>query len=234
VPSNVQKNRLLQLLGPEEDARIGVKLERVRLRKGQVLEEPRLPVQYAHFIEKGIVAVQARMNDAGSVGVGLIGSSGMTGVPIVLETMRTPLRSVVQVAGESLRISAEDLCACMRDMRRFRRLMLAYVQATLVQSAQIALCNSHHSVDQRIRRWLLVAHTITGDDEIHVTHRLIAALLGVRRPSVTVRLSELEAGKAIAQTRACVRVMDRKALEDGSCDCHRIINAEFLRLRCFE
>jgi CRP-like cAMP-binding protein len=169
--------------------------------------------------------------DPATSGVGLIGPSGMTGVPIILQTMRSPLRCVVQVAGESLRMSAEDLSDCMTNAAGFRRLMLAYVQATLVQTAHVGVCNARHSVDERLRRWLLVAHAVTRDEEIRVTHKLIASSLGVRRASVTVRLSELEKAKAIVQNRGSLRISDRAALECGACGCHRIIVAEFLRLK---
>jgi CRP-like cAMP-binding protein len=221
-------NGLLRQL--PDDCLRDLRLERVRLRKGEVLEEPRLPLAYAYFIESGLVCIQTRTREDGLLGSGVIGRSGMTGVPIILETMRTPLRAVVQAPGEAYRVAAEDLHRGLRTSAPLRHVLLGYVQALLVQSAYIGLCNARHSVERRVRRWLLLAHFAVNGDDIRVTHQLIAKLLGVRRPSVTVRLAELEREGAVRQQRGCVTVVDGALLATGACECHRIVTGEFRKV----
>ncbi|MGW8788853.1 hypothetical protein, partial [Heyndrickxia sporothermodurans] len=70
-------------------------LERVPLRRRQVLEEPRADIQYVYFIEHGLAALQARTQADGAHGIGLLGRFGMTGLPLVLGTKRSPLRVIV-------------------------------------------------------------------------------------------------------------------------------------------
>jgi hypothetical protein len=37
------------------------------------------------------------------------------------------------------------------------RLLLRYTQALITQMTQTAVCNRHHSVEQQLRRWLLLS-----------------------------------------------------------------------------
>ena len=52
---------------------------------------------------------QARTQAEGPVGVGLVDGGALIGLPVVLGTMRSHLRALVEVAGSAYRISAADL-----------------------------------------------------------------------------------------------------------------------------
>ena len=66
-----------------------------------------------------------------------------------------------------------------------QHLLLRYTQALLTQMAQTAVCNRHHSLDQQLCRWLLLALDRLPADELMMTQELIANMLGVRREGVT-------------------------------------------------
>ena len=63
-------------------------------------------------------------------------------------------------------------------------LPLRYTQALITQMAQTAVCNRHHSVDQRLCGWLLLSLDRLGSNELSMTRELIANMLGVRREGV--------------------------------------------------
>ncbi len=96
---------------------------------------------------------------------------------------------MVQIAGSARRIEADSLIELMREDVAIEKLLLRYVQATLIQSSQLAACNSRHSLQQRLARWLLVAVDKLASPEIPLTHRCMAQALGVRRAGVTAALS---------------------------------------------
>jgi CRP-like cAMP-binding protein len=58
-------------------------------------------------------------------------------------------------------------------------------QALITQMAQTAVCNRHHSMDQQLCRWLLLSLDRLEGDELVMTQKLIANMLGVRREGVT-------------------------------------------------
>ena len=51
---------------------------------------------------------------------------------------------------------------------------------------QSTACNAVHSVEQRLSRWLLLAHDRVGKDEFPLTQEFAAMMLGAARPTVTV------------------------------------------------
>ena len=223
-------NHLLQELPPETFELVLSKATRVKLKRGQVLEQPRMPVPFAYFVESGMVSLQAVSRGNGLLASGLVGSDGMTGLPIVLRSMKTPLKAQVHIAGEAWRISAEDLQSCLEQPSPLLDLLLSYVQTMLVQSAYVGLCGARHSARQRIRSWLLLAAAALDGDEIAVTHQAVAKLLGLRRATVSDCLAELQRSNAVRQRRGCVEVLDAERLAEEACDCHRSISAEFKRL----
>lgn len=220
------RNRLLAALPETEWERLRPCLTSVELKPRQVLQHPHTPVEYAYFVERGAVTFQARTDADGPVGVGLVDGGAIIGIPIILGTMRSYVRALVEVAGEAYRISAADLRWAMRESPVLHDLLLAYVQCVLVQSAQLVLCTSKHSVEQRLARWLLLAHDLL-DDDLCVTHKMLSSDLGVRRASISEKLHRFQAAGLIRQTRACIEVTDRVGLEGVACECYGVISRAY-------
>ncbi|MBJ6126994.1 Crp/Fnr family transcriptional regulator [Microvirga splendida] len=207
-------------------------LERVPLKRRQVLHERNLPVMYAYFIEQGLASLMARADDQCMLEVGTLGREDFVGLPVVLGTTRTPHRCVVQVPGEAWRISADDLQALLNRIPALRQLLLTYVQATNVQSAQLVVCNSRHSLRQRLARWLLFAHDQVEGNEIALTHQFLGRALGVRRAGVTTAMGRLEEAGMILRGRGRIVILDRARLEGEVCDCYRAIRSEYKKITC--
>jgi CRP-like cAMP-binding protein len=224
------RNRLLAALPAQDFDLLHPHLERVALKRRQVLEEPHVPIRYVHFIERGAASMASRTRADGLVGVGLVGRTGLVGIPVVLGTMGSPLRCVVQIPGEALRIGADHLRRAMDRSAAMRQILLNYVQALMVQNSQLVLCNTRHPSDQRLARWLLLAHDESDDDAVCVTHAVVSRILGVRRATVTEAIGRLGAAGVVRTDRGCITIVDRARLEQVACECYRIIRAEYDRL----
>jgi hypothetical protein len=111
-----------------------------------------------------------------------------------------------------------------------RQKLMNYVQALLVQNSQSVLCNIRHKLHQRLSRWLLLACDRLDDKTILLTHDPLSMALGVRRPGVTTALADLEATGALRRSRGAIEILDRDILEQQTCECYRIIAAEYRRL----
>ena len=107
-------------------------------------------------------------------------------------------------------------------------LLHRYTQAFFTQLAQSVACNQLHSMPERLARWMLMTQDRAGD-EFPMTHDFMAQMLGVHRPGVTGALQELQRSGALDYERGLMRVVDRALLEEASCECYRIIRAEFGR-----
>lgn len=229
-PEPAVGNTLLAALDASELRELSQYFECVPLRRRQVLQERNLPITHAYFIGRGLASMLSRAGERGSVEVGTVGANGFVGVPLVLGTLRSPHRCVVQVSGEAIRISAEVLQRAMKDIPRLRTVLLGYTQAAMVETAQLVVCNTRHSLQKRLARALLLAHDRLGTAEIPLTHECLSRLLGVRRAGVTTAGGQMERAGLIRRGRGRLVITDIEGLQEASCECHRAIRAEYDRI----
>ena len=92
------------------------------------------------------------------------------------------------------------------------------------------MTNGHALIEERLARWLLMAHDRLDGDAMALTHEFLALMLGVRRPGVTVGLHFLEGKGLIKSTRGVVTVIDRGSLEELADGSYGVPEAEYDRL----
>jgi CRP-like cAMP-binding protein len=159
-----------------------------------------------------------------------IGNEGTSAVPVFLGGGIGPLQLVAQVAGESVVVPVGAFQAGLRQGSSLFETMRRYTQAQMFHTAQTAMCNRLHELEERSARWLLQTHDKVGADRIGLTHEFMSVMLGVRRPTVTVALGGLQHAGLIAAGRGSIDVLDRAALEVASCECYQVIRDEYRRL----
>ena len=209
---NFHKNQLLAALSNADLALLQPDLEPVELEVRKVLESPNKPIKHSYFIERGLASIVAG-NSHKRLEVGLIGSEGMTGLPIVLGNDRSPHENFIQVAGEGLRIPADKLREAMRQSRSLEKVFLRFAHSFMNQTANTAFSNGTATLEERLARWLLMASDRLDGDEISLTHEFLSLMLGVRRAGVTVALNYLEHRGVIRLSRKQIIITDRKGLK---------------------
>jgi CRP-like cAMP-binding protein len=222
-------NGLLRAIPAHELAHVLSISERVQLIPNQILHECLVPMEYVYFVESGLVSVAAKVSQERFVEVWLIGSEGLAGAPVVLGAGTEPLhRRTVQVAGQALRVRAQEFRAAMEALPAFRRVLYAYLNVVLSQTSQSGACNAAHSMRDRLARWLLFARSRLDADDIPLTHGVLAQLLGVRRASVTECLEQFEEQELISNTRGRITICNPDGLRGICCDCFRLIDREYV------
>jgi len=231
LPTNgVRRNRLLASLPADLLTRFKARLEPIDLKSGDVLFEPDEPIAHVYFPVNAVVSLLAIMTDGNAGEVATVGNEGMVGVPIFLGTESMPVQSITQVAGAAYRMRGDDFLNEARGEGVLHDLLHRYTQALLTQVAQSAVCNRLHPMEERAARWLLMTHDRVGASEVRLTHEFLAAMLGVRRATVSVAAGLLERAGLIEQRCGVIRIVDRPGLETASCGCYFIIKAEYERL----
>lgn len=225
-PRTVQ-NTILATLPEAEFALLRPHLKSVTLKRNEILQDALRYPDAAYFIESGVVSRVVRTVKDGPVEVAVVGKFGFVGVSLVLGTMQTIQRSVVRVPGRALRIEAEPFRDILQQSPPTREHLLRYVQLLLALNAQIALCNARHEIDQRVARWLLLAQDRIGSELVPVTHGTIASALGVRRPSVSNTLSQLEESGTIRGARGMIEIRNMDRLRQSACECEKILRDRF-------
>jgi CRP-like cAMP-binding protein len=224
------RNRLLTALSPADFALLEPHLKPLLMDLRREIERPNRRIETVCFMEAGIASVVAVQPDETQVEVGLIGSEGMTGTTVVLGDDQSPHSTYIQVAGEAQQITVNELRKAMRSSEPLRSLLLKFVQAFMVQTTHTAISNACARIDQRLARWLLMAHDRTCNDTLPLTHEFLALMLGVRRAGVTEALQSLKRKKLIDNSRNHVVVLNRRGIEKAAGHSYGIPEKEYQRL----
>lgn len=92
------------------------------------------------------------------------------------------------------------------------------------------MSNAVHQVDERLARWLMMAHDRLRQNEFEITHDYMAVMLAVRRPSVTTALHVLEGNRFIRAERGSIIMRDRAAMAEFCRDAYGQPEAEYVSL----
>jgi len=92
------------------------------------------------------------------------------------------------------------------------------------------LANGRGKLEDRLARWLLMAHDRVDGDRLVLTHEFLVIMLGVRRPGVTIALYLLEAHGVTQASRGIISIVDRQGLEENANGAYGAPEAEFQRL----
>ncbi len=207
-------------------------LEWVAMPNGMVLVEAGHLAQYVYFPTTAIVSRMYTTQSGSPFELSVIGREGMTGESLLLGKGcdSTPTHSVVTHAGEGYRLKQQVLMDGLATSPILLHMMLRYTQSLITQVGQQAVCNRHHSLDQRLCQWLLARLDRLDGSQILTTHEAIAHMLGVRREGVTAAALALQRDDLISYARGRILVLDHAGLEDRACECHDVVLKEQLRL----
>ena len=219
-------NRLFDSLSLQTRARLRPYVQTVHLENGRTIYDVDMPVRHVFFPLSGIIALLAMTEEGNAIEVAMVGSDGVIGVPPLWPENTSPYEVVAQTSCDAHRLTSDAL---MQEFKRgddLQRVILAYVDGLVRQLVQSAVCHSHHSLAQRLCRWLLSMRDTLRSDTIELTQESIAHLLGLSRPRVSVALANLEEKDLIRQRHGRLRIVNARGLEACSCECRRVLRAQ--------
>jgi len=232
IEQSAVRNRLLASLPPADFRLLAASLTPVTLTLKQFLLEADEPVEAAYFVETGMVSYLAYLESGEALEVGIIGSEGVVGMPFILgvDVPPPPAGALVQMGGTALRITPTALRQVFNVSEALRTCLLRYMQVFYIQVSQTAVCNAHHSLEERLARWLLMAHDRAEGDQFPMTHEFMAMMLGVRRSGVTVTAGTMKQAGLIHYANGQMTILDRPSLETVACECYGITRRHFEQL----
>jgi CRP-like cAMP-binding protein len=228
--SGVFRNRLLAQLAPADLALLAENFTSMTLERRYPLEHPNKKVEHVYFVEHGIASVVAAGDSGRQIEVGLIGCEGVTGLPVILGDDRSPHSTYMQVGGSGQKIPVQAFRSAMERSASLRTILMHYTQAFMIQTSHTAVANARGSVEERLARWMLMAHDRVDGDDIALTHEFLAVMLGTRRPGVTEAVQALSRKGLIRTERGLVVVVDRDGLLKRAGKLYGVPEAEYDRL----
>ena len=225
--SDPRENHFLAALPDTEFTRWRAHLEPCEMPFGKVLVEAQCECTHAYFPTTSIISMLYLTENGESVETAVAGYEGIVGLPLMMNRNMARGRAVVRSAGHGFRLPASWLMQEFYRSRPVQQLVLRYTQAFLTQTAQTAVCNRYHSLEQQLCRWLLMSLDRLPTNEILATQELIASTLGVRREGVTAAAIRLQDAGLIAYRRGHISVLNRAGLERSACECYGVVKQQF-------
>jgi CRP-like cAMP-binding protein len=229
-----KQSHLLAALLAEDYARLLPDLEFTPMPLGWTVYEAGATMDYVYFPTTCIVSLLYVMENGDSAEIAIIGNDGLVGVSVFMGGDSMSSRAVVQNAGECYRIKANLLKKEFKRGSSLQQLALRFTQTLIAQMVQTGACNRHHTLEQQLCRWLLLSLDRLRGNELVMTQKLMANMLGVHRPGVTDATNRLQKDGLIKYGSGRVTVLDRSKLEDRACECYGVVKDEIERLFAYK
>jgi len=224
------QNRLLTALPPDVLGRLLPRCRRVPLTVRDRIMTPNTEVDGAWFVESGWVSLVMLLEEGEQAEVGIVGREGMVGSSLVTGADTAFVEAYAQAEGSALRMEAATFRRAMDEEPAFRAHMLRYLEVMIAHITQTAACNGRHGLEQRLARWLLMAHDRSNGAELRITQEFLSMMLCVYRPSVSIAARALQQAGIIRIGRGRMIVLDRAGLEASACDCYETVKRRTERL----
>jgi len=202
-------------------------LKIIRLGVNQVLYELGDKIDYVYFPLDSVVSSLAIMEDGTTMETAMLGRDGLVGISAILGTGRSRQWSWVTIGGNAIQLDAKFLDKLFVQNEDALKILLHCYRALTTQVSQRCVCNTRHSIMERLCCWLLMIHDRVGGENLKLTQEMIASRVGARRAGITVAAGLLQEMKAIEYKRGQLHISNRRAIEETVCECYTIIKNEF-------
>lgn len=229
--SIVSRNDLLrQLLNiPGAVTSVLPELKMVRLTGNQVLYEQGDKIDHVYFPVDSVVSKLGIMEDGTTVETAMVGRECLVGISGILGSGVSKNWVWVSIDGNAVQLETRILDRLFVQNETALKLLLDCYRSLVTQTSQRCLCNTRHTIQERLCCWLLMVHDRVGGQNLRLTQETIASRVGARRAGITVAAGLLQAMGVIEYRRGHLHIMDRQALENMVCECYSLMRTDALR-----
>jgi CRP-like cAMP-binding protein len=223
-----QNELLRELLSvPSIAAPVLADLKIVPFTVNQVLYELGDKIDFVYFPVDSVVSTLAIMEDGTTVETSMIGREGLVGISTILGAGISKQWMWVTVSGNAIQLEARFLERLFLQNETALKSLLRCYRAIVTQVSQRCVCNTRHTIMERLCCWLLMIHDRAGGSNLRLTQELIASRVGARRAGITVAARTLLEMKAIDYRRGHLHIRNREVLEATVCECYNVMRTAF-------
>jgi CRP-like cAMP-binding protein len=223
----LRSNRLLGALEPESRKRIDPYLEPIEFKLGDMVCDAGGLPKHAYFPQGSVLSLLTVLENGAAIETANIGAERAFGLFAAMYSRVSFNRCIVQLEGHTVRCPIEVLQDEFKSSEHVGDLFVSYSETLLSQVQQTVACNSVHTTEERMCRWLLMMHDREEGESLPYTHEFLAHMLGANRKSVTLAAQSMQAAGLISYRRGAIKILDRTGLEGASCECYAIVKERF-------
>ena len=218
-------NQLLNSLMATEEVRDALlpHLRTVSLERNQVLYEQGDAIGLVYFPITSVVSTLAIMEDGTTMETSMIGREGFVGLQAILGSGISKHWLWTSISGTALQIETRFLERVCVQHESALKALLSFYRSMITQVSQRCVCNTRHTILERLSCWLLMIHDRVDNADLRLTQEMIASRLGARRAGITVAAGMLQEMHAIEYRRGQIHIANRELLEQTVCECYTIM-----------
>ena len=187
------------------------------------LHEQAQKIEFVYFPNGGMISQVVVTKDGRTVEVGVVGNEGYVGAGLAVGLSRSPVREIIQIAGDGFRMKGNALERILRSAPQLQVILNRHTGLQGMQVAQTAACNRLHDIRQRLSRWLLMTQDRVDSAELAITHDFIATMMGTDRSTVSLAAAVMQKRGVIDYVPGAVKIVNRRKLEKSACECYDVI-----------
>jgi CRP-like cAMP-binding protein len=231
VPKLAGKNPLLLnlLLQPGVKSYLLPHLRLVALSSNQVLYEQGDEIDFVYFPIDTIASGLAIMEDGTTIETSMIGHEGVVGISAILGSGISRQWIWVLISGNAIQLDARALDKLFVQNESALKSLLGCYRSLVTQVSQRCVCNTRHTILERLSCWLLMVHDRVGGDNLKLTQEMIASRVGARRAGITVAAGMLQNMGGIEYRRGQLHIKNREVLQQAVCECYTQMRVDFPR-----
>ena len=205
-------------------------LKIVPLAPNQVLYECGDQVDYLYFPLDAVVSGLTIIEDGTTIETAMIGREGLVGMSTILGYGRTRHWFWVTIGGHAMRLEAGLVDSLFIENERALKALLGRYRSLITQVSQRCVCNTRHTILERLCCWFLMIHDRVGSADLCLTQEMIASRVGARRAGITAAAGVLQQMNALAYRRGHIHIQNRETLASAVCECYNVMQADFSRI----
>ena len=191
----------------------------------QVLYEHGDKIESLYFPLDCVASGLAIMEDGTTVETSMVGLESVVGVSSILGSGRSRQWVWVTVGGTALQLDSTVLSRLIVHNETALKALLKSYRLLITQISQRCVCNTRHTIMERLCCWLLMVHDRVGGNNLSLTQEVMASRVGARRAGITVAAGILQVMKAIEYRRGLLHIVDREVLERTVCECYNVMRS---------
>ncbi|HEX3249452.1 MAG TPA: Crp/Fnr family transcriptional regulator [Pyrinomonadaceae bacterium] len=195
-------------------------LKPVTLSVNQVLYEQGDNIEYVYFPLDSVISGLAIMEDGTTMETAMVGREGLVGISAILGSGRSRQWIWVTIGGAAIQLDSKTLDKLFIQNETTLKSLLRYYRSLITQVSQRCVCNTRHTIMDRLCCWLLMIHDRVGQANLDLTQEMIASRVGARRAGITVAAGMLQDMGAIEYRRGRLHIVKREILEQVVCECY--------------
>ena len=173
-----------------------------------------------HFPIDGIYSIVVELGGGEAFEVGVVGRDGIVGAEIAIGADVAARSVICQAAGRVASLPADRFRAALRKSDELRTGAWESLRHQWFMSQQTVACNSAHSIEQRIARWVMMTADALGRTPFPLRFEFLQMMVGGDVAAIRSTMANLATIGAMAYDDEYVTIGEIGILRDMACECY--------------